>query len=129
MDVLLGSCIGIAYPEILNVFFDEIDGMESLQIKSNYVNCSSYDVCVEWAKYHTNILIYLLDKFAEICYANDDLGGDNSEPLLCKIEDGVFISFGQSMLMLHGDPLMGRVNEIIDRVVEAGLHKFGNPCK
>jgi len=28
------------------------------------------------------------------------------------------------MVMFHGDPLMRRVYEIIDRVVEAGLHTF-----
>ena len=26
--------------------------------------------------------------------------------------------------MFHGDPLMKRVNEIFDRVIEADLHKF-----
>jgi hypothetical protein len=26
------------------------------------------------------------------------------------------------MMMLHGDPLMKRVNEIVDRVIEAGLY-------
>jgi len=53
-----------------------------------------------------------------------DYIGKNSEPLLWKLEDGVFFPFGQSMLMFHGDPLMRRVNEIIDRVVEAGLHTY-----
>jgi hypothetical protein len=28
------------------------------------------------------------------------------------------------MVMLHGDPLMRRVSEIIDRVVEAGLYNY-----
>jgi len=28
------------------------------------------------------------------------------------------------MIMFHGDPLIRRFNEIIDRVIEAGLHKF-----
>jgi len=66
----------------------------------------------------------MLDKFVYEIYALGELVGENSEPLLCKIEDGVFYRFGLSMLMFHGDPLMRRVNEIIERVVEAGLHKF-----
>jgi len=66
----------------------------------------------------------LFDKEAEEGYASGDFVGENSEPLLCKLEDGVFISFGQSMIMFNGDPLMRRVNDIIDHVVEAGLHIF-----
>ena len=31
---------------------------------------------------------------------------------------------GLNMVMFHGDPLMKRVNEIINRVVEAGLYKY-----
>jgi len=66
----------------------------------------------------------MLEKEAELCYATGEFVGKNSEPLLCKLEDGIFLSFGQTMQLFHGDPLMKRVNEIIDRVVEAGLYKF-----
>ena len=51
-------------------------------------------------------------------YAQGDLLSANSEPLLCRLEDGVVFTFGQTMLMLHGDPLMKRVNEIIDQAGE-----------
>jgi len=50
--------------------------------------------------------------------------GENSEPLLCRLEDGVVFNSGRTMLMLHGDPLMKRVNEIINGVVEAGLYEY-----
>jgi hypothetical protein len=50
--------------------------------------------------------------------------GENSEPLLCKLEDGVFFSKGLSMIMFHGDPLFRRVNEIIVRVVESGIYNY-----
>jgi hypothetical protein len=48
------------------------------------------------------------------------VGGD-FEPLLCRLEDRKFLSSGLTMIMFHGEPLLRRVNEIIDRVVEAGL--------
>ena len=57
-------------------------------------------------------------------YAQGDLLSANSEPLLCRLEDGVVFTFGQTMLMLHGDPLMKRVNEIIDQVVETGIYEY-----
>jgi hypothetical protein len=50
--------------------------------------------------------------------------GENSELLVCGLEDGVVFNLGLSMIMFHGDPLMKRVNEIVDRVVEAGLYQF-----
>jgi len=39
-----------------------------------------------------------------------------------KLEDGIVYFSGLSMVMFHGDPLMRPVNEIIARVVEAGLY-------
>jgi hypothetical protein len=56
---------------------------------------------------------------------NIALGGmldENSEPFLCRLEEGVVYNYGLSMIMFHGDPLMRRVTEIIDSVVEAGLY-------
>jgi len=122
MDELLSSDIKPAYPESYNSIFHISNGTESLQIRRNHVNCPSDKVCVAWAIYHKNASIFMLDKEAEERYATGDFVGENSEPLLCKLEDGIFITFGQTMLMFHGDPLMSRVNDIIDRVVEAGLH-------
>ena len=61
---------------------------------------------------------------AEENYAKGDFVGDNSKPLVCRLEDGVFLNTGLAMIMFHGDPLLGLVNKIIDRVVEAGLYNF-----
>jgi hypothetical protein len=66
----------------------------------------------------------LIDKNAEVYYAKGYFVGENSEPLLCRLKDGVVYTFGQSMIMFYGDPLIRRVTEIIDRVVEAGLYNY-----
>jgi hypothetical protein len=52
-----------------------------------------------------------------------DFVGENSKPLLCGLEDGVIFLVSLIMMMFPGDPLMNRVNEIIDHVVEAGIYK------
>jgi len=122
MEELFASNIKFAYPQIYSRIFEISDGPESLQIKRYHVNCPSKEVCVTWAKDHKNVSIFLFDKEAEVRYAGGDFVGEKSEPLLCKLEDGIIFSFGQSMLMFHGDPLLRRINEIIDHVVEAGLH-------
>jgi hypothetical protein len=77
---------------------------------------------VNWATYQKNVSILMDDINAEFIYANGDFVGENSETLVCGLEDGVVFNTGQSMAMFHGDPLMRRFNEIIDRVVEAGLY-------
>jgi hypothetical protein len=54
--------------------------------------------------------------------ASGVLLGEDSEPLFCRLEDGVVYTKGYSLVMLYGDPLMGRVNKIIDRLVQAGIY-------
>jgi len=49
---------------------------------------------------------------------------ENSELLLCGLEDGVVYNTVLIMVMFHGDSLMRRVTEIIDRAVEASLYNW-----
>jgi hypothetical protein len=86
------------------------------------VNCPSFNICVEWVKIEKYLLVLLNDKYAEDMYAGGDFVGKNSERLVCMLEDGIVYRYGQSMIMFHGDPLMSRVTEIIDHVVEAGIY-------
>jgi hypothetical protein len=126
MDELFASCIKLAYPEFYNLFLEQIEGTEFKQVRINHVNCPSFVVCVAWAKYNKNASMLLLDKFAEENYASGYFVGENSAPFLCGLEDGVFYSYGISIVMFNGDPLMRKVNEIIVLVVEADLHTFWN---
>jgi hypothetical protein len=70
------------------------------------------------------VSIFIPHIIAEDKYPSGNFVAENSEPLLCKLEDGVVFSFGKSMLIFHGDPLMRRVTEFIDRVIEAGLYNY-----
>ena len=123
MDELFASGIKLADP--YNTFILEIgDETEVSKVRRNRVMCPSYSVCVDWTKYHKNISIMLPDISAELNFAIGDFIGENSKPLICTLEDGVVFPASLTMLMFHGDPLMRRVNEIIDRVVEAGLYNY-----
>ena len=124
MDELLASGIKLAYPLEYSFIFEKGDEAEASQVKRNHVNCLSYEICVNWAKYQKNVSILLLDNVAEDNYGSIYYDGSNSEPLLCRLEDGVVFNTGLSMIMFHGDPLLRQVSEIIDRVVEAGLYNF-----
>jgi hypothetical protein len=124
MDELFASGIKLAYPPEYSFIFENGDETESLKVQKNRVNCPSYEVCKKWAKYHKNVSILLVDKVAEDNYARGDYVGENSDRLLCRLDDGVVFTTGLTMIMFHGDPLMRRVNAIIDRVVEAGIYNF-----
>jgi hypothetical protein len=124
MDELFASGIKLAYPPGHSYIFENGDETETSKIQRNRVNCPSFGVCVEWGKYQKNVSVLLADQIVEIEYAVGNFVGETSEPLLCRVEDGVVLNTGLTMLMLHGDPLLRRVTEIIDRVVEAGIYKY-----
>jgi hypothetical protein len=124
MDELFASGIKLAYQPGYNFIFDVGDETEASKVQRNRVNCPSFEVCVDWAKYRKNVSVLLEDNFAEMHYAGGYFIGENSEPLVCRLEDGVVFTSGLTMIMFHGVPLMSRVSEIIDRVVEAGLYNY-----
>jgi hypothetical protein len=122
MDELFASGIKFAYAPEMDNYFHIGDETEVSKIYTNLVNCQSYDVSIDWALNHKNTSILLFEQDAESLYALGDFVGENSKPLVCKLEDGVVSTYAKTILMFHGDPLIIRVNEIIDRVVEAGLY-------
>jgi hypothetical protein len=124
MDELFASDIKLACLPEHNFLFQNFDETELSKLRRNRVNCPMNDYCLNWTMYHKNVSILIDDTRAEENYATGISVGENSEPLLCRLEDGVVFKYGRSMIMIYGDPLMGRVNEIIDRVFEAGMYNF-----
>jgi len=124
MDELFASDIKLAFPRHYSSIFRMGDETEASKVLRNLADCPSFEVCLKWAMFQKNVSIMLSDVSAEGSYALGTFVGENSEPLLCKLEDGVFRHTGRTMAMLHVDPLMRRVAEIIDRVVEAGTYNF-----
>jgi hypothetical protein len=124
MDELFASGINLAYRPEFSYLFEIGEQTEVLKIHRHLASCPADCVCMKWAKYQRNVSIILPEVSAEFNYAIGYTVGDNSKPLLCKLEDGVVFPASLTMLMFHGDPLMSRVNDIIDRVVEAGLYNY-----
>ena len=122
MDVLFSSGIKLTFRPDFSGILEFGDETELLKLRRHLTNCPSFMECMKWAKYHKNISILLPDIEAEFWYAVGYTVGENSKPLLCKLEDGVVFPASLTMMMFHGDPLTRRVNDIIDRVVEAGLY-------
>jgi len=124
MDELFASGMKLAYRPEYSYIFEQGDETELTKVQRNLANCPSYDVCLDWAKYQKNVSILMIDTNAEDYYSNGFFVGDNSEHLMCGLEDGVVYFTGLHMVMFYGDPLMRRVNEIIARFFEAGLYDF-----
>jgi hypothetical protein len=106
MDELFDSGIKLAYPPEYSFIFENADDTEASKIQRIIAHCPTYEVCVNWAKYHKNVSILIFDMLAEGNYAIGNFVGENSEPLLCRLEDGLMFSFGKSIILMHGDPLM-----------------------
>jgi hypothetical protein len=70
------------------------------------------------------VSVLLSAQIAEIDCANGNFVGETSEHLLCRLDGGVVFNTGLTMLMLHADPMLKRVTEIIDCVVEADIYKY-----
>jgi hypothetical protein len=122
MGELSASGLKFAFYPSYDNYYQIGDETEVSKIHRNRVNCQLNKECIEWAMYHKNVSFFLDEYDAEFFYALGYFVGENSKPLVCKLEDGVIIAYTKTMLMFPGDPLMRRINVIIDRVVEAGIY-------
>ena len=129
MNELFASGIKFAYFASKSYIFESGDETEASKVQTNSVICPSDNVCLDWVTYHKNASILLDDDDAEESFAVGLYLGENSKPLLCGLKDGIFRQTGLTMIMLHGDPLMRRVTEIIDRVVAAGIYNYWNSLR
>jgi hypothetical protein len=124
MDELFASGNKLVYPQSYDYISKNSEETVALKVHSNRVNCPSILTCLNWATHQKNVSVLLSDIAAEIDYARGDYFGENSESLLCRLEDGAVFNAGLVMLMFHEDPLMRRVTEIIDRQVETGIYSY-----
>jgi hypothetical protein len=124
IDELYESGIKLCYRPKFNFIFENGDEKEVSKVKRNRANCSSFEVSKGWAKYHKNVSFLFSDLNFEILRASGKILGENSEPFLCRLEDGVVYNEDLRMIMLQGDPLLRRVTEIINRIVESGIYKY-----
>jgi hypothetical protein len=81
LDELFASGIKLFYPQGYSFIFEIGDETLASKVRMNKANCSSFDDCVNWAKYQKNLSILLADMVADERYAVGVYVGDDSEPL------------------------------------------------
>jgi len=79
---------------------------------------------MNWTEYQKNASVFWLILVLKDIRLLVIFFEKNSETLFCKLEDGVVFNTGLSMVIFHGDPLMGGFSEIIDLVVEESLYNY-----
>jgi len=129
MDELYASGIKLAYTPDKSYIIESGEETESSKVQTNGVICPLDDDCINWVVYQKNASALLDDDNVKEKFALGFYFDENSKPMLCGIKDGVFCQTGLTMIMLHGDPLMRRVTEIIDLVVAAGIYNYWNSLR
>jgi hypothetical protein len=124
MDELLSSGMKLATFPGSNYVFEYVTEIEMSNVRRNLADCPSYDICLNWAVLEQNVSVVVPEDNFEMLVDTYLLLKKNVKRPLCRIEDGVFSNNQLAMLMFNGEPLLKRVNEIIDRVLEAGLYKY-----
>jgi len=124
LEELLSSGIKLAFFSKYNYILENYYETYISKIKRNRVSYPSKTESFKLAVYHKNISFFTPDINAEILNENAYNLSKSLEPFLCKLENDLVYNEGIRMVMLYGDPLLRRVSEIIDRVVEAGFYNF-----
>jgi hypothetical protein len=124
MNELFVSGMKLAYQPQHSYVFETGNETDISTVRRMKANCPSFQVCKNWAQHYKNLSVFLCDQGFQLNSVKGDYVGENGEPLLCRVDDGVFLKTHGVMVMFYGDPLLKRINEIFGRVVEAGLYNF-----
>ena len=125
IDQMLASKIKYGYHPSFDYIYDFADDANSHIIRENRVLCPNTRACLKWALDYKNISMILADLSIEEKYFTSSLMDENSKPLICPLDDGILMTIYYAMMMRMGYQLLGRIDEIIQRVVEAGLFMQG----
>ena len=121
IDQMLASEIKYGFHPLFDYVYNETDEVKSHIIPRNRVLCPNTTACLKWAHEYKNISIIMDEVHTEDKVYTSSLLDENSKPLICPLDDGIVMTVNHVMIMRVGDPLLERINKIIQRVVEAGL--------
>ncbi|KDR17328.1 hypothetical protein L798_08946 [Zootermopsis nevadensis] len=85
------------------------------------VICPDSEACLNWARTHQNISTVCADVYTMYAKSIGLSTDENNRPLLCDLDDGDVVNLEIVMAVLKGNPLLEHINDVIDRIVEAGI--------
>jgi hypothetical protein len=105
-------------------FYEGSGDLKSSRILNNHRECQRY-TCVgemKTAAQFRNSAVLWNDYLIEYYTLKGLFDSATGRPLLCKVPDGTVLITNDVIYVPHGNPLLDRTNEIIGRVLEAGLY-------
>jgi hypothetical protein len=108
-------------PYLFDYHFNDKTDAESMKILENRVDCSNMTLCLTWTATYRNISVICANMIVDYLYNTPQFFDEYGNHQLCRIKDSTVLLTDMVMLLQKGSPLLDRVNEIIDRVLESGL--------
>jgi hypothetical protein len=105
MDELFDSGIKLAYPPEYSLLFKFSNEIEASRVQRNIV-IFFIELCFNLTTYQKNVSIMLLENNFEKNFMLSNFVGENSKPLLRRLEDEVLFYYSTTLIMLYGDLLM-----------------------
>lgn len=112
IDELLDSELKLAYVHELDYLYRDGNDARDQKILQKRKHCIDVGSCLDQAAVKGDV--------ATIANSLDVSFRSNNTHLLCRLEDDIF-KFSLAMFMAKGNPLLVRVDNIILRLIEAGL--------
>jgi hypothetical protein len=113
---MLKSDMRFGSVEVFKGFFTD-----SHEILKDFVVCPDISTCMKWAIDYHNFSTIIHDFIKDVWRVGGVWKDENNRPLLCDLEDGGVGKLDLVFLVSKGSPALEYINEIIDRIVEAGI--------
>jgi hypothetical protein len=121
VEQMLASDMKFGFYEQLEVFFEKVPGSVDSYILNNSLKGTHVGPLFNWAAFYQNMSILFEHLNIEICRDLGKLRDENKRPLLFELEDGGVTRVEMLLLVYRGNPLLELINNVIDRMVEAGI--------
>jgi hypothetical protein len=124
IDQMLNSTMKFGFISVHKSFFNDSTDPVGRSILKGMVTCPDESTCFKWATTYRNISILRTDLNKDYSHSVGSATDENNKPFLCDLEDGGVAYFDIVMAVVKGSPLLEHINDVIDRIVEAGLFKY-----
>jgi hypothetical protein len=94
---------------------------KDVEILENRIDCDDMVTCVLWTVKYRNISTICASGYVEYLYYSSEYSDEFMGYEPCLLKEMPVVVTGILMALQKGSPFLGRVNEIIDRLIESGI--------
>jgi hypothetical protein len=104
--------------------FNEKTDPKAVEIVENRIDCDDIGTCVLWTAKYRNISSISTSVFVEYLYHISEYSDEFMGYQPSGLKEMPVLVTGMLMALQKGSPFLGRVNEIIDRLIEIGVPDY-----